>query len=145
MEDFFFHFEQTAHRAGYKDRHEGYLISLLERNMSAPLVDKVYQTTPLPRDYGQRKAKLIELDQLWCRCEERKRFAKELWSKSERKEEKGKEKSRPSPLLLQVGKHGPARENQWRLTEANTRPKVNASSVMRKDTSQETAPAAWGQ
>jgi hypothetical protein len=44
----FFHFGQTAHRVGYKDGHKGYLISLLEQNMSAPLVNKVYQTTPLP-------------------------------------------------------------------------------------------------
>jgi hypothetical protein len=69
-EEFFFHFEQAARKAGYREGHEGYLISLLERNMNSALVDKVYQSTPLPQEYGEWKEKLIELDQLWRRREE---------------------------------------------------------------------------
>lgn len=103
-EEFFFKFDQLVNRAGYSQNHDHYLIALLERNLHQALVDRIYSTTPLPSTYAGWKQKVIELDQLWRRREERKKVNKEFWnlpnSQSlayDSKRNEGQKESRTSP------------------------------------------------
>lgn len=65
-EDFFQQFEGLIKKAGY-DKKQTYLITLLERNVHASIIDTIYRGTALPADYDAWKDSIIKIDNLWRR------------------------------------------------------------------------------
>jgi hypothetical protein len=102
-EEFFLEFDELAKKAGYKNGHDEYLVSLLEKNLNQSLVDRIYQAENLPSNYKGWKDKATALDRLWRRREERKRAVQSFWSLQD--ESKGQNK----PGRKEVGSQSSAR------------------------------------
>ena len=62
-DDYFVKFESLLKLAGYA-KTDKFIIELLERNVRSEVIDLVYNTEPLPTDYGAWKTKIINLDAL---------------------------------------------------------------------------------
>ncbi|KDQ49053.1 hypothetical protein JAAARDRAFT_92951, partial [Jaapia argillacea MUCL 33604] len=82
-EEFFQKFEILRNRAKY-DKKNTHLLLLLEQNVNAGIIDKIYRVTPLPADYDAWKKAILVHDALWKRRLENKRLQGQTssWKKS---------------------------------------------------------------
>ncbi|KDQ54332.1 hypothetical protein JAAARDRAFT_83859, partial [Jaapia argillacea MUCL 33604] len=70
-EEFFQKFEILRNRAKY-DKKNTHLLLLLEQNVNAGIIDKIYGVMPLPADYDAWKKAILVHDALWKRRLENK-------------------------------------------------------------------------
>jgi hypothetical protein len=80
--EYFLNFEYLLLVAGYdRDTHLDDLVELLEDNVNPGIIDTIYCSETLPATYDAWKARIINIDNLYHRRQERKKVVDAFWSK----------------------------------------------------------------
>jgi hypothetical protein len=80
--EYFLNFEYLLLVAGYDHKtHLDDLVELLEDNVNPGIIDTIYHSETLPATYDAWKARIINVDNLYRRRQERKKHVDTFWSK----------------------------------------------------------------
>jgi hypothetical protein len=80
--EYFLNFEYLLLVAGYdRDTHLDDLVELLEDNVNPGIIDTIYRSETLPATYDAWKARIINIDNLYRRRQERKKHVDTFWTK----------------------------------------------------------------